>query len=118
MSVFEYLESMPGTTFRRLYQHPSTALAIFRRMLPHLGILFSCTLNFPSLTLYSQNLCDEHALHPETAFCGRVGSLDKAWKHKVGIIIMTTSLQHMTNLSIEKKKKHSVYCRAFTWSLQ
>ena len=37
MSVFEYLESMPGMTFARLYQHPSTALAIFRRMLSHLG---------------------------------------------------------------------------------
>jgi transcription initiation factor TFIIH subunit 4 len=35
---FEYLESLPGTVFNRLYKQPSTALAIFRRMLPHLGI--------------------------------------------------------------------------------
>ncbi|KAL9615309.1 MAG: hypothetical protein Q9167_000280 [Letrouitia subvulpina] len=34
---FEYLESLPGTTFNRLYKEPSTALAIFRRMLPHLA---------------------------------------------------------------------------------
>lgn len=34
---FEYLESLPGTVFNRLYKQPSTALAIFRRMLPHLG---------------------------------------------------------------------------------
>lgn len=40
MGVFEYLESMPGTTLRRLYQHPSTALAVFRRMLPHLAKTF------------------------------------------------------------------------------
>lgn len=40
VSVFEYLESMPGTTLRRLYQHPSTALAVFRRMLPHLAKTF------------------------------------------------------------------------------
>ncbi|ORY61640.1 transcription factor Tfb2-domain-containing protein [Pseudomassariella vexata] len=33
----EYLERLPGTTFRRLYQQPSTAFAIFRRMLPHLA---------------------------------------------------------------------------------
>ncbi|KAL8961624.1 MAG: hypothetical protein Q9183_005282, partial [Haloplaca sp. 2 TL-2023] len=33
---FEYLESLPGTVFNRLYKQPSTALAIFRRMLPHL----------------------------------------------------------------------------------
>lgn len=35
---FEYLEGLPGTVFRRLYEQPSTALAIFRRMLPHLGM--------------------------------------------------------------------------------
>lgn len=43
----EYLESLPGTVFNRLYKQPSTALAIFRRMLPHLGMLQSfllCTL--------------------------------------------------------------------------
>ncbi|KAI4117958.1 MAG: hypothetical protein LQ345_001885 [Seirophora villosa] len=37
---FEYLESLPGTVFNRLYQQPSTALAIFRRMLPHLAKSF------------------------------------------------------------------------------
>lgn len=39
----EYLEGLPGTTFFKLYQQPSTALAIFRRMLPDLGILNSLT---------------------------------------------------------------------------
>ncbi|TKA28416.1 hypothetical protein B0A50_03883 [Salinomyces thailandicus] len=33
--ALDYLEQLPGTTFTKLYQHPSTALAIFRRMLPH-----------------------------------------------------------------------------------
>ncbi|MCJ1484343.1 RNA polymerase II transcription factor B 52 kDa subunit [Schaereria dolodes] len=37
---FEYLEGLPGTVFNRLYQQPSTALAIFRRMLPHLAKSF------------------------------------------------------------------------------
>ncbi|RAL63353.1 hypothetical protein DID88_003777 [Monilinia fructigena] len=37
LASFEYLERLPGTTFRRLYQQPSTSLAIFRRMLPHLA---------------------------------------------------------------------------------
>lgn len=37
----EYLEGLPGTTFYKLYQQPSTALAIFRRMLPDLGTLSS-----------------------------------------------------------------------------
>ncbi|KAL8861482.1 MAG: hypothetical protein Q9178_002006 [Gyalolechia marmorata] len=37
---FEYLESLPGTVFNRLYKQPSTALAIFRRMLPQLAKSF------------------------------------------------------------------------------
>ncbi|CAG8959665.1 hypothetical protein HYFRA_00001569 [Hymenoscyphus fraxineus] len=37
LASFEYLEKLPGTTFKKLYKQPSTALAIFRRMLPHLG---------------------------------------------------------------------------------
>lgn len=36
-SAFEYLEQRPGNQLRRLYQQPSTALAVFRRMLPHLA---------------------------------------------------------------------------------
>jgi transcription initiation factor TFIIH subunit 4 len=35
---FEYLEQLPELTFNKLYQQPSTALAIFRRMLPDLGL--------------------------------------------------------------------------------
>ncbi|TKA81397.1 hypothetical protein B0A55_02064 [Friedmanniomyces simplex] len=35
--ALDYLEVLPGTTFTKLYQQPSTALAIFRRMLPHLA---------------------------------------------------------------------------------
>ncbi|BCS30379.1 TFIIH/NER complex subunit TFB2 [Aspergillus puulaauensis] len=37
---FDYLESLPGTVFFKLYQQPSTALAIFRRMLPDLAKCF------------------------------------------------------------------------------
>ena len=36
---FDYLEGLPGTVFYKLYQQPSTALAIFRRMLPDLGMV-------------------------------------------------------------------------------
>ncbi|SPO07353.1 related to transcription/repair factor TFIIH subunit [Cephalotrichum gorgonifer] len=37
LQLADYLERLPGTTFRKLYQQPSTAFAIFRRMLPHLA---------------------------------------------------------------------------------
>ncbi|EPE31622.1 hypothetical protein GLAREA_12378 [Glarea lozoyensis ATCC 20868] len=40
LASFEYLEKLPGITFRKLYLEPSTALAIFRRMLPHLAKAF------------------------------------------------------------------------------
>ncbi|KAK3077785.1 hypothetical protein LTS18_009322, partial [Coniosporium uncinatum] len=32
-----YLEQLPGVTFNKLYRQPSSALAVFRRMLPHLA---------------------------------------------------------------------------------
>ncbi|PUU82205.1 transcription factor Tfb2-domain-containing protein [Tuber borchii] len=41
---FGYLESLPPVTFRRLYQQPATALAIFRRMLPNLAKTIVTTL--------------------------------------------------------------------------
>ncbi|ODA80202.1 hypothetical protein RJ55_03160 [Drechmeria coniospora] len=37
LGLSDYLEKLPGTTFRKLYQQPSTAFAVFRRMLPHLA---------------------------------------------------------------------------------
>ena len=44
----DYLEKLPGTTFRRLYQQPSAAFAIFRRMLPQLGFYFLLSTSFYS----------------------------------------------------------------------
>ncbi|KAF2457971.1 RNA pol II transcription initiation subunit [Lineolata rhizophorae] len=44
--ALDYLEQLPGTVHRKLYAQPSTALAVFRRMLPHtakaivMGMLF------------------------------------------------------------------------------
>lgn len=35
--VLDYLEGQRGVVFAKLYQQPSTALAVFRRMLPHLA---------------------------------------------------------------------------------
>ncbi|KAF3761678.1 transcription factor Tfb2 [Cryphonectria parasitica EP155] len=37
LTLSDYLEKLPGTTYRRLYQQPSTTFAIFRRMLPNLA---------------------------------------------------------------------------------
>jgi transcription initiation factor TFIIH subunit 4 len=32
-----YLKGLPGTTFTKLYQQPSTALVVFRRIPPYLA---------------------------------------------------------------------------------
>jgi hypothetical protein len=37
-ALLEYLEQLPGLAFKRLYEQPSTVLAVLRRMLPHLGM--------------------------------------------------------------------------------
>ncbi|KKA26146.1 hypothetical protein TD95_003646 [Thielaviopsis punctulata] len=47
----EYLERLPGATLRKLYSHPSTALSIFRRMLPKLAKKFVLTLLYMSSPL-------------------------------------------------------------------
>jgi transcription initiation factor TFIIH subunit 4 len=36
--ALEFLEQLPGVVHKRLYAQPSAALAVFRRMLPHLGM--------------------------------------------------------------------------------
>jgi hypothetical protein len=36
-ALLEYLEGLPGLAFKKLYDQPSTVLAVLRRMLPHLG---------------------------------------------------------------------------------
>jgi hypothetical protein len=35
--ALDYLEQLSGATHKKLYEQPSTALAVFRCMLPHLG---------------------------------------------------------------------------------
>lgn len=37
--ALDYLEGLSGAIHKRLYQQPSAVLAVFRRMLPHLGQL-------------------------------------------------------------------------------
>ncbi|KAE9977192.1 hypothetical protein BLS_006687 [Venturia inaequalis] len=36
-ALLEYLEGLPGLAFKKLYEQPSTVLAVLRRMLPHLA---------------------------------------------------------------------------------
>lgn len=73
---FEYLEGLPGTTFNRLYKQPSTALAIFRRMLPHLGMLWIVRNGpFVGADEPSQELCDGPTVHQPPYAGHRSGGL-------------------------------------------
>ncbi|POS86208.1 transcription factor Tfb2 [Erysiphe pulchra] len=56
LASFEYLERLPGTTFRKLYLQPSTALAVFRRMLPHLAKSFVMALLYMTKPLLLSDL--------------------------------------------------------------
>ena len=62
----EYLEIQPGTTFMRLYQQPSTTLAIFRRNVPHLGIAIF-VYKGKTTDQTSQILCYGFVVHDQTA---------------------------------------------------
>ncbi|KAL9058334.1 MAG: hypothetical protein Q9162_001789 [Coniocarpon cinnabarinum] len=55
-SIFGYLSSLTRHDRRRLYQQPSTALAIFRRMLPHLAKAFVMALLYMPQSLPVENL--------------------------------------------------------------
>lgn len=63
--ALEYLEGLPGTIHKRLYQQPSAVLAVFRRMLPHLGRWPStCACGMADTTPhYSEDHRHGHALH-------------------------------------------------------
>jgi transcription initiation factor TFIIH subunit 4 len=45
LQSWEYLETLPGTDFFRLYRSPSSALAIFRKRLSSLGKLLKGMVN-------------------------------------------------------------------------
>jgi transcription initiation factor TFIIH subunit 4 len=36
-ALLDYLQNQPGITLKKLYKQPSAALAVLRRMLPHLA---------------------------------------------------------------------------------
>ncbi|PNY23584.1 RNA polymerase II transcription factor B subunit 2 [Tolypocladium capitatum] len=70
LQLAEYLEKLPGTTFRKLYQQPSTAFAIFRRMLTHLAktivmrmLYMPQTMLLSDLDLWDQALSILRGLH-------------------------------------------------------
>lgn len=63
--ALEYLEGLTGATHKRLYQQPSAVLAVFRRMLPHLGSWPCHSIRTTARTnpICSEDDCYGNALH-------------------------------------------------------
>jgi len=74
LASFDYLEKLPGTSFARLYEQPSTSLAIFRRMLPPLGIFFE-SMAVMALIPSSKDFCHGFTIHEQAVSSYRYGSL-------------------------------------------
>ncbi|KAL5606556.1 hypothetical protein BROUX41_002959 [Berkeleyomyces rouxiae] len=62
-SLGEYLERLPGATLKKLYSQPSTALSIFRRMLPKLAKKFVLTMLYMPGPLPLETI--DAMVHPE-----------------------------------------------------
>ncbi|KAK6532204.1 RNA polymerase II transcription factor B 52 kDa subunit [Arthrobotrys megalospora] len=63
MKSFEHLEGLSEAIFKRLYQQPATALAIFRRMLPNLAKTFVMAMLFNPDPVPVSSL--EACVHPD-----------------------------------------------------
>lgn len=80
----EYLEGLPGTTFFKLYQQPSTALAIFRRMLPDLGIWsYHFVRRHRTNVANSKMLCDGFTVPEGSSPDGGLGGLGEVGEQEV-----------------------------------
>jgi len=65
--LLDYLQKQQGVIFKRLYQQPSTVLAVLRRMLPHLGQWHYSLLLRALLTALSENHGNGDAVHVRTS---------------------------------------------------
>ncbi|KAI0129609.1 transcription factor Tfb2-domain-containing protein [Xylariales sp. AK1849] len=117
LQLSEYLEKLPGTTFRRLYQQPSTAFAIFRRMLPHLAkTLVMAILYMPTPFLLSdldiwvkptskrqkdQSLSILRALH--------IVTITPPTKDTPQSVTLTTNFKNSLRLSLEGGGDHNSF---------
>jgi hypothetical protein len=63
IQALEYLQGLPLQTHRKLYEAPSTVLAVFRCMLPHLGAKSSLMLPGYRLIKSSKVDCHGYAVH-------------------------------------------------------
>lgn len=72
----EYLELLPRSVHAELYKVPSSVLAIFKFMLPPLGMdLFMFTDNYDADVKASQDNCDDYAVYASTVPGTRSGRL-------------------------------------------
>lgn len=113
----DYLEKLPGTTFRRLYQQPSTAFAIFRRMLPHLAKTFVMALLYmPSPMLLSELdiwVKPDSKLHRDRALSIlrslHIIQITPPSKDKPQEMTLTTNFKNSLRLALEGGGNHNSF---------
>ncbi|OIW24620.1 RNA polymerase II transcription factor B subunit 2-like protein [Coniochaeta ligniaria NRRL 30616] len=113
----DYLEKLPGTTFRRLYQQPSTAFAIFRRMLPHLAKTFVMALLYmPDPMLLSDLdvwVKPDSKLHRDRALSIlrslHIIQITPPSKDKPQEMTLTTNFKNSLRLALEGGGNHSSF---------
>ncbi|KAL2022444.1 hypothetical protein VTK56DRAFT_5273 [Thermocarpiscus australiensis] len=113
----DYLEKLPGTTFRKLYQQPSTAFAIFRRMLPPLAKVFvQALLYMPSPMLLSELdvwVRPEAKMHRDRALSIlrslHIVQITPPGKDKPQEIQLTTNFRNSLRLALEGGGTHNSF---------
>ncbi|AEO64399.1 uncharacterized protein THITE_2110518 [Thermothielavioides terrestris NRRL 8126] len=113
----DYLEKLPGTTFRKLYQQPSTAFAIFRRMLPPLAKIFvQALLYMPSPLLLSELdvwVRPEAKMHRDRALSIlrslHIVQISPPGKDKPQEIQLTTNFKNSLRLALEGGGTHNSF---------
>ncbi|KAK0709906.1 transcription factor TFIIH subunit p52/Tfb2 [Lasiosphaeria miniovina] len=114
----DYLEKLPATSFRKLYQQPSTAFAIFRRMLPMLAKVFVQALLYMPGPLPLSQLDDiwvkpEGRMQRDRALAAlrslHVAQITPPGKDKPQEIQLTTNFKNSMRLALEGGGDHKSF---------
>jgi len=117
LSLSDYLEKQPGTNFRRLYQQPSTTLAMFRHMLPSLAKTFVRMILYmegPMSLVTLDNMIAAHAKHQKDRALSilrllHIIQITPAAKDRPQEMTLTTNFKNSFRLALEGGGNHKSF---------